>query len=309
MRHTRMITVVAIGIALALTLAPWRADAQVGVGYEEVAVSTAAVPITVTVYRPADGSTEANHCTIFVEDAAIRYRTDGTAPTATVGYPAGENATIPVAADAIRRFQAIRSGAVNASLQVACFSASPGVDLPIPVEAEVLSTVSSAVADELADFTITSEEANLLDGGGISWRSALITEVAAAAASATYTASFVLPAESTIIDVQVRNTALWDDGTAAALICGDTADPNGTYDAVDLLATDLLVGEALTFEHPGGTAGADLTAEVRDFYRAAGTTYSCVVTVTDGDGTAGRTHILIGYAVTDTPTAVTFVDP
>jgi hypothetical protein len=136
----------------------------------------------------------------------------------------------------------------------------------------------------------------------------LITEAAAAAGSATYTAEAVLPANTTILDVQVYGEALWDDGAGATMDCGDTEDPNGIYAAVDLVATDLLAGEALTFEHPGGKAGADLTAEQRDFYRAAGTTVSCVVTVTTGDGTLGRTSVVILYNGA-TQQAVTFVDP
>lgn len=301
--------IVTLVVAAAITLsASWRAEAQVPVGFEELAVSTAAVPITETVYRPATGGIEATNCFAQVEDASLRYRLDGTAPTSSVGTLADDGALIPLGADSIRNFQAIRSGAVDASLQIACFRGE-GI-LPIPRPKEIIQTISSAVADELADFTITSEEANLLDGGGISWRAATITETAAAAASATYTASFIVPANSIIVDLQVHGEVVWGDGAGADMDCGDTADPNGIYAAADLLtAADLLPGEALTFEHPGGVAGADLATEQRDFFKAAGTTVSCVVTVTTSDGATGVTHVVLGYAVTDTPTAVTFVDP
>ena len=68
MTHRTIVTAIAIGIALA----PWRAAAQVGVGFEELAVSTASVPITATVYRPAAGSIEATHC--FAADFAMSCR-------------------------------------------------------------------------------------------------------------------------------------------------------------------------------------------------------------------------------------------
>jgi len=132
------------------------------------------------------------------------------------------------------------------------------------------------------------------------------TEVASAAALATYTGSVTVPPESTLLDVQVRSAAAWNDGTAAAMDCGDSDAGDGFYDGLDL-TTAVLSGEAVTFEHPV-SAGAYLATDARDFYRPLGTVVACVATVTDGDGSAGETHLLVVYA-TVAPVAVVPVDP
>src|SRR3990172_11751838 len=75
-----------------------------------------------------------------------------------------------------------------------------------------------------------------------------------------YTGSVNIPAGATILNVRVRNTAAWTATSSATLIVGDTADPNGFYDAIDLKATDLVVGEELNFDNLGGKPGVYLVA-------------------------------------------------
>ena len=73
-----------------------------------------------------------------------------------------------------------------------------------------------------------------------------------------YSGSITVPANTLLVDVIVHAEALWAAGTSAALIVGETADPNGLFDAVDLKATDLLAGESISFDHTGAQQGADV---------------------------------------------------
>jgi hypothetical protein len=117
----------------------------------------------------------------------------------------------------------------------------------------------------------------------------------------TYTGSITVPAGATILDIKVRSTALWT-GTSAALIVGDVADDNGWFDAVDLKATDLLVGEEINFVQTGGKEGAylNLTTGARSAaYSASARVVSGIITQV-GTGTAGRTRLLVIYVL---PTA------
>jgi hypothetical protein len=154
-------------------------------------------------------------------------------------------------------------------------------------------------AAQLSDVTASAAELNKTDGIDANAFLVVAEEVTftETAGAGTYTGSVDVPAGATILDVQVRSTALWDTATSATMDVGDTADPDGFYAAADLKATDLLVGEALTFEHPADKAGAYITGEQRDFYRSGATTVSGVVTTVGATGTAGRTRMLVVYAV------------
>jgi len=115
----------------------------------------------------------------------------------------------------------------------------------------------------------------------------------------TYTGTVNLPANSHILDIQVQSTALWDDGTSASMVVGDAADADGFYTAIDLKATDLLVAEVIRFESTGGTEGAYIvtaTGELNN-YSAAARNVIGVVTTGGQDGTAGRTRMLVKYAI------------
>lgn len=106
-----------------------------------------------------------------------------------------------------------------------------------------------------------------------------------------------LPAHSYVLDTQVHGVALWVSGAAVAIIVGDDSDDNGFHASTDLKATDLLVGESNTVEHPGGKAGAFTGLEQRVFYSASARDVIAKVTVTN-HGTAvsaGKTKVLVMY--------------
>lgn len=116
-------------------------------------------------------------------------------------------------------------------------------------------------------------------------------------AAGVYTATLSLPAGAQILDVQVLGLAVWTAGTTASLIVGDAVDDNGWYLATDLKATDLLADEALTFEHPGGLAGAFIGSEKRIFYNAGAVDVIAEVTTVGTVATVGRTRIVVFYSI------------
>jgi len=126
----------------------------------------------------------------------------------------------------------------------------------------------------------------------------------------TYTATFTLPENSTLIDIIVEAEALWDAATSASLEVGDDGDADGYFTAIDLLATDLLAGESVSLasgETRGGVGGAYTTVGTsthidRQFSSASRDIVATVVSV--GAGTAGRTRVTVVYS-TGSPTVVT----
>lgn len=116
----------------------------------------------------------------------------------------------------------------------------------------------------------------------------------------TYTGAVNVPAGATIIDIIVNGVALWTAGTSATMIVGDATDPDGYYTGVNLKATDLLVGESISFALAGGKAGAYIAnSQVSPRYSASARVISGVVTSV-GAGTAGRTRMIVIFAL---PTA------
>ena len=121
-----------------------------------------------------------------------------------------------------------------------------------------------------------------------------------------YTDSVTLPAGAFILDIQVHAVALWAAGTSATLIVGDD-DPDGFYTGVNLKATDLLAGQALTFAQQGGKAGAYLiSTHVTNAYDAAAREITASVTSV-GAGAAGETHVLVLYTVASDESTAAFV--
>lgn len=64
-------------------------------GFEQVTVSSASIGFTSTLAYPT-GGLAADMAVVDVETNAIRYRADGTAPTATVGSPVASGASFTV---------------------------------------------------------------------------------------------------------------------------------------------------------------------------------------------------------------------
>lgn len=89
-------------------------DQETSFSFQALTVSTTSVALTATV-----GQLNSHRAVISVEDAPIRFRYDGTAPTSTVGhvlYP-GDKLILEGRAN-ISQFRAIRSGSVDAVLAV-----------------------------------------------------------------------------------------------------------------------------------------------------------------------------------------------
>lgn len=113
----------------------------------------------------------------------------------------------------------------------------------------------------------------------------------------TYTGTVELPAGHILHNIIVNGRALWTAETSAAMIVGDTDDPNGFFDAVNLKATDLLAGESLDFANAGGKAGAYIAnSHVTDRYSADARNIIGSVTSV-GAGTAGRTSMTVVYSI------------
>lgn len=117
------------------------------------------------------------------------------------------------------------------------------------------------------------------------------------AGAGTYTGTIALPPGNRILDLGVDGQAVWNSSGAVSLILGDDVDPDGFMTATDLKATDLLLGEINNLEHPGGKAGAYITAEQRQLYSAAARNIVAVITIASGAGTLGRTRVYCMYAV------------
>jgi hypothetical protein len=131
-------------------------------------------------------------------------------------------------------------------------------------------------------------------------------------AAGVYTFDVFIPAYAVVLDVVIHNEALWTAGTSATLETGfysvsdgaisTVIDADDIYAAVNLKATDLLAGAALSFGWGGGKEGdlqgvvatQDALIDVMDvvdrFLRTKVTTVGTV-------GTAGKTYVYVLYAL------------
>jgi hypothetical protein len=135
-------------------------------------------------------------------------------------------------------------------------------------------------------------------------------------AATSYTASFVIPPGAILLDIQVIGRVLWD-GTSASLKVGDAADDDGYFAGVNLKATDLVIGEMLSISEEslwGGKNGAYLvsatgrrgpTSSNFSLSYVAGGTITAIVTPGAADGSAGRTDVVVVYALPTTVSQVT----
>ncbi len=183
---------------------------------------------------------------------------------------------------------------------------------------------SQAELDTMDGITATTAEINKIDGftgdvadlnslAGVGAVGQVISEMVTFTentVNGTFTGTIVVPAGSYLIDVIVHSVALWNDGAGATMIVGDTADPNGFFDAIDLRATDLLAGEQISMGITGGKEGADFDGgesagdHLRRRYLSGARNVIGVVTATTKDGTTGVTHMVVVY-VTPTNVAAT----
>lgn len=178
------------------------------------------------------------------------------------------------------------------------------------------SMVSTTATQTLTNKTLTtpamaSPTVTGNAGSGLIFaKTALFTEDAT---STIHTATFTIPAGSTLLDILVVPQVLWTGGTAA-FTCGDAGSANGWFTTTNLKATDLVLGERLQASNAnnwGGVNGAYLTTAGRFGQQATNmiggycpTAYSVIGVVTVGTPatTAGRLRMtvlwMVGEAVT-----------
>lgn len=90
----------------------------VGFAFETLTVSNSAKVMTASTYAP-NGQAPSEKAFVTCEAGELRYRYDGTAPTATVGHKLTDGAFIILnGIHQIQKFSCIRSGSVDATLAV-----------------------------------------------------------------------------------------------------------------------------------------------------------------------------------------------
>lgn len=139
-------------------------------------------------------------------------------------------------------------------------------------------------------------------------KQALFTEDAT---SLTHTATFTIPAGALLVDIWAVPQVLWTGGTAK-LDVGDAGSATGYFNALDLKATDLVLGERLQASNAnnwGGKNGAYLTTAGRFGLQATNciggycvSAYNVIAVVTVGTPatTAGRLRVYVEYMVGET---------
>jgi hypothetical protein len=94
-------------------------------GYEVVTVATQVAVLSATKIKPVSGpyaNTSARAALISLEDGDVRFRIDGGAPSATSGHYFTSGDTLVLSGtQALKQFQAIRAGDINATLRVTYF--------------------------------------------------------------------------------------------------------------------------------------------------------------------------------------------
>lgn len=141
--------------------------------------------------------------------------------------------------------------------------------------------------------------------GGVVAVERTFTETAGAGV---YTGSVIVPAGATLLDIIVHAVALWDNAGAVTMDVGEaTDDPNGYYAGINLKATDLLATESLSFSHAGGKGGAyfvGTNTHVTDRYASIEREIEGVITTASTGGSAGRTRMVVVYALPSSAAAV-----
>ena len=126
----------------------------------------------------------------------------------------------------------------------------------------------------------------------------------------TYTGSVTVPANSWLLDIKIWNAVYWTATTSATLIVGDVADPNGWFAGVDLKTTDIVPGEVIDFNNPGGKEGAYLvtaTGERELMYASTARVITGEIITVGAAGNAGRSRMVVLYTDPTVPTTATKV--
>jgi hypothetical protein len=120
-----------------------------------------------------------------------------------------------------------------------------------------------------------------------------------ATGAGTYTGTVVVPAGSTTLDVIARNSVLWDSATSASLTVGDDDDADGYITATNLKTTPSAdtngAAAGLSTRLSLGASAGAYKGGAGKFNAAEKTITATIVAV--GAGNAGRTRVLVEYAV------------
>jgi len=85
--------------------------------YESLTIGTSAISLTPTKYRSSSDNEKAKRAVITCENAPIRYRYDGGAPTSTEGHTMNPmDAIVLNSSQNIANFKAIRKGATDGKI-------------------------------------------------------------------------------------------------------------------------------------------------------------------------------------------------
>jgi len=122
------------------------------------------------------------------------------------------------------------------------------------------------------------------------------------ATAGTYTATVTIPANSLVVDVIWKNTALWTAATSATLDVGDADDANGYFAAIDLKTAPLAATPTVPTSISSllEDTGSGAYKAMQKYSTSAQVITATVVTVGE-TGDAGRSSLFVTYA---TPTAV-----
>lgn len=99
------------------------AFAQLDTTYESISVAASAVGLSASTYTPASAPSQMATCLARLETAEIRYRMDGTNPTASEGFLLEVGESLPIiGANEMARIKFIRTGTTSGTLKVQCWT-------------------------------------------------------------------------------------------------------------------------------------------------------------------------------------------
>jgi hypothetical protein len=114
---------IAIIFALCLVSPPAARAQDVFNTYESITVAGSSIGLSTSTYRPT-GAAQMQVCQAHVETAELRYRIDGTAPTATEGIPLEPGDNLPLLnQNEIAAVRFIRTTSASAIVKVTCYRA------------------------------------------------------------------------------------------------------------------------------------------------------------------------------------------
>jgi hypothetical protein len=157
--------------------------------------------------------------------------------------------------------------------------------------------------DETLGQLMVKDTSSWIAGNGICVEERSFTETAGAG---TYTGSVTIPAGATIIDVIIHGEAVWTASGAVTMKVGDATDDDGIWTNVNMKATDLTAGQSLSFADTGGKEGAykvDTATQWTTRYSSSARVISGIITAAGTGGTAGRTRMVVIYALPRTSAA------